>query len=118
MGLNAAGKHAEVEEFYTSFLGLNNIERQGAAIMVNGFWFGIEKDLIHVVTDPAEGGLSMPGNTHVSLLVDDIDAAVAKVKKLTTDHLLVGEGSDQIIWFKDPVGNTLEFQQDPLFRAS
>ncbi len=118
VGLNAAGKHAEIEEFYTSFLGLNNIERQGAATMVNGFWFGVEKDLVHVVTDPAEGNLSMPGDTHVSLLVDDIDEAVAKIKELTADHLLVGEGSSQIIWFKDPAGNTLEFQQDPTIQCS
>ncbi len=113
VGLNAAGKHAEVGAFYTSFLGLNDIERAGAATLVNGYWFGKDHPFVHVVTDPAEGGLEMPNNTHLSLFVDDIDAAVAEVKELTEDHLHFGEGNSQIIWFKDPAGNTLELQQDP-----
>ncbi|HBM89467.1 MAG TPA: hypothetical protein DD437_13040 [Rhodobiaceae bacterium] len=59
----------------------------------------------------------MPNNTHLSLFVDDIDAAVAEVKGKTDDHLHFGEGSNQIIWFKDPAGNTLELQQDPASSA-
>jgi len=113
IGLNAAGKHDEIKEFYTSFLGLGDIEREGAATLVNGFWFGQDRPIVHVVTDPAEGGLEMPNNTHLSLFVEDIDAAVAEVKEMTDDHLHFGEGSNQIIWFKDPAGNTLELQQDP-----
>lgn len=36
-----------------------------------------------------------------------------EVKEMTDDHLHFGEGTNQIIWFKDPAGNTLELQQDP-----
>lgn len=113
IGLNAAGKHDEVEAFYTSFLGLNNIERQGAATLVNGFWFGEKQPIVHVVTDPAEGGMTMPNNTHLSLFVESIDEAVAEVKERSDDILHFGEGNEQIIWFKDPAGNTIELQQDP-----
>jgi len=59
----------------------------------------------------------MPNNTHLSLFVDDIAAAVAEVKGKTDDHQHFGEGSNQIIWFKDPAGNTLELQQDPASSA-
>jgi len=113
VGLNADGKHDEVKAFYTSFLGLNNIEREGAATLVNGFWFGPKHPIVHVVTDPAEGGLEMPNNTHLSLFVENIDEAVAEVKERSDDILHFGEGNEQIIWFKDPAGNTIELQQDP-----
>lgn len=117
IGLNAAGKHDEVKEFYTSVLGLGNIEREGAATLVNGFWFGQDHPIVHVVTDPEEGDLAMPNNTHLSLFVEDIDAAVTEVKGMTDDHLHFGEGGNQIIWFKDPAGNTIELQQDPASAA-
>lgn len=113
IGLNGTGKYDEVKEFYQGFLGLNDIERSGAATFVSGFWSGIDHPIIHMITDPAEGGLEMPNNTHLSLFVADIDEAVAEVKARTEDHLHVGEGRDQIIWFKDPAGNTVELQQDP-----
>ena len=113
VGLNAEGLHDETFKFYTEFLGLSDMERTGAAKLVNGFWVGNEMPLVHMVSDKAEGQLEKPNNTHVSLFVADIDEAVAKVKGRTDDFLHVGEGDTQIIWFKDPAGNTLEFQQDP-----
>jgi catechol 2,3-dioxygenase-like lactoylglutathione lyase family enzyme len=114
VGFNAVGKHEETLEFYALFLGFKSIERTGAAKLVNGFWFGRKSPIIHIVTDPPIGVLEMPYGTHLSLFVNDIDAAVAEVKEMTDQHLHVGEGRDQTIWFRDPAGNTLEFQQDPL----
>lgn len=98
-----------------SFLGLKEFERSGAATFVNGFWAGNEVPIVHVVTDAAEGPLEMPNNTHISLFVADIDTAVVKVKDYTDDFLHVGEGSQQIIGFKDPAGNTVELQLDPQY---
>lgn len=113
VGLNAAGKHQETHEFYTQFLGLNDIERTGAATLVNGFWAGNETPLVHVISDKAEGKFSMPNDTHLSLYVEDINETVSEVKAYTEDFVHIGEGSAQIIWFKDPAGNTIECQQDP-----
>lgn len=113
IGLNAVDKHDETFNFYTEFLGLKDIERSGAATMVNGFWAGTERPLVHVITDKAEGSMAMPNNTHLSLYVDNIDEAVAEVKGYTEELLHVGKGASQIIWFKDPAGNTVELQQEP-----
>lgn len=113
VGLNAADCPDEVRDFYFGFLGLRDIPREGAANFVNGFWSGQGHPIIHMVTDTAEGALAMPNGSHVSLFVEDIDVAVAAVKARTEDVLHIGEGRAQIIWFKDPAGNTLELQQDP-----
>jgi len=113
VGLNGAANPDEVKDFYESFLGLKDFERSGAAKLVNGFWAGTDVPLVHVVTDVAEGGLAMPNGNHLSFFVADIDEAVAEVKARTEDHLHIGEERAQIIWFKDPAGNTIEFQQDP-----
>ncbi len=113
VGLNAAGLHDETKSFYEDFLGLNNFERTGAAKFVNGFWSGSDVPIVHVVSDTPAEGLEMPTNTHVSLFVSNIDQAVDEVKARCDPILHVGEGDTQIIWFKDPAGNTLELQQDP-----
>ncbi len=118
VGLNAVDKHDETLDFYTNFLGLQNIERSGAATRVNGFWAGNERPLVHVITDKAEGPLAMPNNTHLSLYVENIDEAVAEVKGRTDELLHIGEGKSQIIWFKDPAGNTVELQHDPAIEYS
>lgn len=113
IGLNAVDKHDETFDFYTKFLGLKDIERSGAATLVSGFWVGNERPLVHVITDKAEGPLAMPNNTHLSLYVENIGEAVAEVKNRTEEFFHVGEGKSQIIWFKDPAGNTVELQHDP-----
>ena len=87
VGLNAHNKHTEALDFYTKLLCMSEMERTGAAKLVN--------------------------DTHLSLFVDNIDAAVSLVKSTTDDYLHIGEGKTQIIWFKNPAGNTLEFQQQP-----
>ena len=57
--------------------------------------------------------MALPNNTHLSLFVEDIATAVDEVKNLTDEFVHFGEGSGQIIWFKDPAGNTIELQQQP-----
>lgn len=61
---------------------------------------------------PRDDGLEMPNDSHLSLFAADIDEAVAEVKGRCDEVLHISEGNDQIIWFKDPAGNTIEFQQD------
>jgi len=112
VGLNGNGMLDELKEFYSSFLGLKEFERTGVAKLVNGFWAGMDVPIVHMVTDPPANGLEMPNDTHLSFYVDNINEAVALVKTRHDAILHVGEGIDQIIWFKDPAGNTLEFQQD------
>jgi len=113
VGLNGEGMQEELREFYSGVLGLTEFERTGAATMVNGFWSGEKSPIVHMLTDPAEGAMAMPNGTHVSFYVDNIDEAIAQVKSTCKEVLHVGEGKGQIIWFKDPAGNTLELQQDP-----
>jgi len=113
VGLNAAGHHHEVREFYLSFLGMHDFQRNAVAARVQGFWAGADWPSVHIVTEPAVGAAAYATGTHISLFVDDIDAAVVAVKARTSDILHVGEGATQILWFKDPAGNTVELQQDP-----
>ena len=112
VGLNGKGMLGELREFYRDFMGLDEFERGGTATMVNGFWSGRDEPIVHMITDPAEGVFEMPNDTHLSFYVAKIDEAVARVKEIYPQALHVGEGIDQIIWFNDPAGNTLEFQQD------
>ena len=113
IGLNAAGKHDETQAFYRDLLGMTEFESSGAATLVNGFWSGVDETFVHVISDPAEGKMALPNNTHLSLFVEDIATAVDEVKNLTDEFVHIGEGSGQIIWFKDPAGNTIELQQQP-----
>ncbi len=113
IGLNAAGKHDETQAFYPDVLGMTEFERSGAATLVSGFWSGVDKTFVHVISDPAEGQMALPNNTHLSLFVEDIETAVEEVKNRTDEFVHFGNGSSQIIWFKDPAGNTIELQQQP-----
>lgn len=113
IGLNAAGKHQQTQDFYRDVLGMREFPRSGAATLVNGFWSGVEETFVHVISDPAEGPMALPNNTHLSLYVEDIQVAVDEVKALTDQFVHFGEGSGQIVWFKDPAGNTIELQQQP-----
>jgi catechol 2,3-dioxygenase-like lactoylglutathione lyase family enzyme len=113
VGINATGHEQAVREFYLSFLGMHDMERNAVAARVKGFWAGTDWPIVHVVTEPAEGGPAMALGPHLSLFVDNIDEAIREVQARTTEVLLTGEGPTRIVWFRDPAGNTVELQQDP-----
>ena len=113
VGLNADGHDAAVREFYFTLLGMRDFERNAVAAQVQGFWAGGDWPSVHVVTEPATGHGALARGPHLSLFVDDIDAAVESARQYTSQLLHIGSGAGQILWFRDPAGNVVELQQDP-----
>jgi catechol 2,3-dioxygenase-like lactoylglutathione lyase family enzyme len=80
---------------------------------VSGHWFGIERAQVHLVDAPEGDGAIRPTGPHVCFGVEDLAAAVAELEERGIPFVRGWQGDVEQIWMADPVGNTIELQQDP-----
>lgn len=132
--INVAGKLEEAKAFYTGLMGLPQVPveipgmidaKDSADLPV--FWIEKEGVQMHVIGIPVdgavggvpngagEGGGISPFRPHTSWLVEDIQVAVDDLNAGDREVLIAGEGRQRVVWTLDPVGNVVEFQQDPDF---
>ncbi|MBT7333448.1 MAG: hypothetical protein HN856_03640 [Gammaproteobacteria bacterium] len=116
--VNVTGKAAQARAFYIDLLGLQQVPIQlpGQPPIADsefGFWVEQDNVQLHVIAREPMGGTPDPTQNHVSWYVEDIEAAAAKLADNQIEMRVMGEGATRIIWILDPVGNIMEFQQDP-----
>jgi catechol 2,3-dioxygenase-like lactoylglutathione lyase family enzyme len=80
---------------------------------VAGHWFGVDQAQVHLVDAPAGDTDIRPTGPHVCFGVEDLDAAVAELEGAGIPFVQGWQGAVRQIWVADPVGNTIELQQDP-----
>ncbi len=118
-----------MRRFYGEILGAPIIKRDippEVETVIPGFWMQFENGQVHVIgrgehtAAMALGGMAGGGDSsanpigpHVAYFVADLEAAAAHLKS----HDLAFNRMGGFIFFTDPAGNTIEFQQDPLLRA-
>jgi catechol 2,3-dioxygenase-like lactoylglutathione lyase family enzyme len=109
---NVHGKLEETIKFYVDVLQLPQEQRNALATRVAGAWFQVdERTQIHVADEIWAGERRSPIGPHVSLWVEDIVSARLELESLGVKVLAIGSGVEQVIWFSDPAGNTIELQQ-------
>lgn len=129
--INVAGKLDEAKAFYTGLMGLPQVPveipgmidaKDSADLPV--FWIEKEGVQMHVIGIPVDGNVEgvsgsregiSPFRPHTSWLVEDIQTAVDDLNTSGNEVLIAGEGRQRVVWTLDPVGNVVEFQQDPDF---
>ena len=109
--INVEGRLDEAAAFYTGVLGLPSTPRPDIP-GVNGLWFELGDAQLHLVDAPEGTGPIHPTGPHVCLAVDDLEAAVAELNALGIDTVRGAQGPVVQIWFVDPLGHTIELQQD------
>jgi catechol 2,3-dioxygenase-like lactoylglutathione lyase family enzyme len=109
--VNVEGHLAECEVFYRrlSLPGLARPEIPG----VGGRWLAAGAAQVHLVDAPQGAGAIRPTGPHVCFGVEDLDAAIAELEQEGIPYLRGAQGEVVQIWVADPVGNTIELQQDP-----
>ncbi len=80
---------------------------------VAGHWFGVERAQVHLVDAPAGDGVIRPTGPHVCFGVADLTEAVSELERDGIPFVRARQGTVEQIWIADPVGNTIELQQDP-----
>ena len=82
---------------------------------VDGHWFTVEQAQVHLVDAPAGSDTIRPTGPHVCFGVEDLAATVAELERDGIPFVRAWQGAVEQIWIADPVGNTIELQQDPTF---
>ncbi len=110
--VNVEGDLDECVEFYRR-LSLTDTPRP-AIPGVAGHWFAVEQAQVHLVDAPAgrRRHPARPGPTSASASRTS-DAAVAELEDAGIPFVRGWQGEVEQIWVADPVGNTIELQQDP-----
>ena len=111
--VNVEGELDECVEFYRR-LSLTDTPRP-AIPGVAGHWFTVESAQVHLVDAPAGRANIRPTGPHVCFGVEDLGAAVAEIEDAGIPFVRGWQGEVEQIWVADPVGNTIELQQDPEF---
>jgi catechol 2,3-dioxygenase-like lactoylglutathione lyase family enzyme len=109
--INVESRLDEAVSFYADVLGLPATPRPEIP-GVNGFWFELGDAQLHLVDAPAGAGPIHPTGPHVCLAVADLEGAVAELTALGIETVRGAQGSTVQIWFVDPLGHTIELQQD------
>lgn len=94
-------------EFYTRVLGLSR-RSDRPDLGIAGAWMDAGGQQVHFVEAPVPDGLGQ----HFSLLVEDLDAAVAEIRELgvaVSDPTVIG--ADRQAFLVDPSGNAIELHQ-------
>lgn len=110
--LNIPAGIAEVEQFYTKLLGIPTVPRQlppEFADRVPGFWMQLGNTQVHIIQAQLEGRAREPMGPHIAFFVDNLDQAVAELAAAGVEY----DRFAGFVFFADPAGNTIEFQQDP-----
>jgi glyoxylase I family protein len=104
----------EMVAFYRDVIGLAD-EVRPEIPGIPGHWHRVGDQQLHLVGAPPSGTPIDPTGHHYCVDVDDLDAAVAELEErgIEYEHAVQGAGTVQI-WIRDPAGNTVELQQDPL----
>ena len=106
--------HTDLEattRWYAETLGMRPAVRPEIA-GVPGSWFTAGDGQVHLVGAPPRGTAIDPTGPHYCLGVEDLDAAVAELDAAGIAYLRGAQGEVVQIWITDPVGNTVELQQD------
>ncbi len=112
ISVNVEARLAEVRDFYTEVLGLEDRARPEIP-GVAGHWFGVGASELHLVDAPCTGSGIDPTGPHFCVYVDDLDAAVAELEVQGVNYFRGAQGDVAQIWVVDPAGNTVELQQEP-----
>ena len=83
---------------------------------VAGHWFTVERAQVHLVDAPAGSAEIRPTGPHVCFGVENLAQAVAELEQEGVPFVRGWQGDVEQIWIADPVGNTIELQQDPDLR--
>lgn len=102
---------AEMVSFYGGLFGLDSKIRPDIP-GVQGHWFGVSDQELHVVGAPPHGTEIDSTGNHYCLAVEDLDQAIAELedREIPYERAVQGAGTVQI-WINDPAGNTIELQQ-------
>ena len=106
VAINVSDVEASVD-FYTTVLGLSR-RADRPDLGVAGAWMDAGGQQVHFMEAPVPAGLGQ----HFSLLVEDLDGAVAGIRAhgvTVSDPVRVG--SDRQAFLLDPSGNTVELHQ-------
>lgn len=109
--VNVEGDLDDCVEFYRR-LSLGDARRPPIP-GVAGHWFGVDRAQVHLVDAPAGGDAIKPTGPHVCFGVEDLAEAVAELERDGVPYVRGWQGDVEQIWIADPVGNTVELQQDP-----
>ena len=111
VSVNVEGSLDTARSFYADVFGLEQRERPEIP-GVAGCWFGVGPAELHLVDAPAVGSGVDPTGPHFCVFVEDLPAAIAELG--ARGHELVQSSQGEVIqvWVVDPVGNTVELQQD------
>lgn len=98
--------------FYRDVLGLGDQLRPEIP-GVPGHWHRVGDQELHLVGAPPSGAAIDPTGNHFCVAVDDLDSAIAELEARGIQYLRAVQGEHTVqIWIADPVGNTIELQQE------
>jgi catechol 2,3-dioxygenase-like lactoylglutathione lyase family enzyme len=102
----------QLQQFYTETLGVPSVPRdlpEELQQVIPGFWLQLDATQVHFIQAPASDQPRNPLAAHLAFYVKSLDHAVAELKRLEIAY----DQYDQLVFFSDPAGNTVELQQDP-----
>jgi catechol 2,3-dioxygenase-like lactoylglutathione lyase family enzyme len=111
VSVNVEGALAPTRAFYEDVLGLGS-EPRPEIPGIAGHWFGLGGAQLHLVDAPPGPAGIRPAGNHYCVAVDDLDGAIAELDARGIEYRRGAQGDVVQIWFADPVGNTIELQQD------
>lgn len=109
-------KAEQLQQFYTETLGVPSVPRdlpEELQQVIPGFRLQLDATQVHFIQTPASEQPRNPLAAHLALYVESLADAIAELKRLE----IVYDQYDQLVFFSDPAGNTIEPQQDPTRRA-
>jgi catechol 2,3-dioxygenase-like lactoylglutathione lyase family enzyme len=119
-----ADKAADVQQFYSSVLGLDRDQGRPEIPNIPGAWMYVGEESaptaqIHIMgvnglPAVAKNEIENPTRPHVALAVEDIQEAKAELERMNVRHWVIGGlvGTDSIqIFLDDPAGNMIELHQ-------
>jgi catechol 2,3-dioxygenase-like lactoylglutathione lyase family enzyme len=105
------GEEAQARRFYTDALGLAEIPRPVTLRDRSGIWYAAGSGHVHL---SADRDLGLHPRRHFAVRVDDLDAAVARLRRAGARF----EDADPIpgwrrVYVFDPFGNKIELDEIP-----
>jgi catechol 2,3-dioxygenase-like lactoylglutathione lyase family enzyme len=111
VSVNVEGHLDETRRFYREVLGLGDEARPDIP-GVGGHWHTLGDAQLHLVDAQHAGHGIDPRGPHFCVFVDDLDQAINELDDRGIAHVDGAQGDVRQVWINDPVGNTIELQQD------
>jgi glyoxylase I family protein len=93
-------------QFYEGLLGLTPVERPELGFP--GMWYGLGEAQFHLMqTETAVSGGIDPTAPHCAIQVDDLEAVRRRLREAGLELLELGP---ELLWVRDPDGNTVELR--------